>query len=178
VKKIDVPPDEVGSVSPLEREWLQIQASRMHSIAEIGCLRGKTTFTFLTACRGPVYAIDSWPGNLDNVFHADFVKNVGHFPRLIKLWEFSHIAAGLVPDVDMVFLDASKRYELLSQDLKLWTPKAKVLICGHDYGPYWDGSEPKDSEENECKRAVDEYFGENGFELFETIWFKWKDCHG
>jgi hypothetical protein len=163
-----------GSVSPSEREWLREHAGHMDSIAEIGCLRGVTTHTFLNACNGPVFAVDSWPGNLDNVFHADFVNRVGHYPNLRILWEFSHHAAHQVPDVDMVFLDASKRYEFLMRDLELWTPKARVLICGHDYGPYWDGTQPADPLENECKRAVTDFFGVGQIEVFETIWFKWK----
>jgi len=47
------------------------------------------------------------------------------------------------------------------EDLKLWEPKAKKLICGHDYdiGPYFG-----------VVLATDEYFGKKP-NLFERIWY-------
>jgi len=59
------------------------------------------------------------------------------------------------------FIDACHEYDFVMEDLKLWEPKAKKLICGHDYdiGPYFG-----------VVLATDEYFGKKP-NLFERIWY-------
>ena len=140
-----------GWMLPCELDWLSETAARMDSIAEIGCWKGRSTFALLEACKGPVYAVDHWLGSIDerDGAHAEavtgdvlavFLANVGHFGNLTVVRQRSIEAAWQVPDVDMVFLDGSHRYDDVFDDLLAWTSKAKRLICGHDSD--WPGVLP------------------------------------
>lgn len=79
----------------------------------------------------------------------------------------SAVAASLIDDksLDFVFIDADHVYESVKQDIELWLPKAKRLICGHDYGGrndrwgVWG-----------VKRAVDEMFGDRVMIRAGLIW--------
>ena len=66
---------------------------------------------------------------------AEFLKNVGHFPNLKPMKMSSVEAAKQFEDksIDMVFLDGGHRYQDVKEDIEAWLPKAKKLICGHDY---------------------------------------------
>lgn len=132
-----------GWMSPKELSWLEQRAREMDSIAEIGCWKGRSTHTLLSACPGTVYAIDHWQGSPDELEHShsevkradifeQFMANVGHFPNLRVMKMSSAEAASQVPEVDMVFIDGCHLYEYVSEDLNLWAPKARKLICGHD----------------------------------------------
>ena len=63
--------------------------------------------------------------------------------------------------IDMVFIDASHEYEDVKADIEAWRPKARRLICGHDYN--WPG----------VKRAVDEAFGGRATIAEGSIWQVW-----
>ena len=62
----------------------------------------------------------------------------------------------------MIFIDAGHNYDEVMEDLYAWEPKAKKLICGHDYSTSF----------LEVKRAVDDYFKAKDMkiELYESIW--------
>jgi hypothetical protein len=50
-----------------------------------------------------------------------------------------------------MFLDGDHEYEAVVADIKAWLPKARRLLCGHDYGhPDYPG----------VARAVDELFAD------------------
>ena len=71
-------------------------------------------------------------------------------PNLVAIREFSPAAAEQVPEVDMVFFDGDHEYEAVIADIETWLPKARKLLCGHDYGhPDHPG----------VAQAVDEVFG-------------------
>lgn len=127
-----------------ELEWLYQTASRMSSIIEVGCWRGKSTHALLSGCLGPVYAVDHWKGSPDEIGdnHADalhmdvfaqFMKNVGHFPNLKPVQMDSIRASRVLEPADMVFIDAQHSEQALIADYAAWLPKARHLICGHDY---------------------------------------------
>jgi len=67
--------------------------------------------------------------------HAEFMKNVGHYENLKVLKMPSLEAARQFEDksVDMVFIDGGHTYAEVKADIEAWLPKAKKLICGHDY---------------------------------------------
>lgn len=139
-----------GWMSPAELAWLQRTAATMLSVAEVGCLHGRSSTALLEGCPGPVYCIDPWDDAADRSY-ASFLGNCGQYPNLRPVRERSPAAVALVPpDIDMVFLDGDHTYEAVKTDLAVWLPKTRRLICGHDYNhPGFPG----------VKRAVDEIFG-------------------
>lgn len=51
----------------------------------------------------------------------------------------STAAAQVVPDSDVVFIDAGHGYEHVRTDIAAWGPKCEIL-CGHDFNPTaWPG---------------------------------------
>jgi len=155
-----------GWMTAEELDWLTSRSKEMGSVAEIGSWKGRSTFALLSACKGPVYAIDHFQGDPnserqkvvgDEVYEA-FMANVGHFPNL-KVMRMSSLEAAKAMDgdrIDMVFVDGN--HEAAKEDIEAWLPKTRRLICGHDYN-------------RECvRRAVTEQIGE--VETFQSIWFK------
>lgn len=135
-----------GWMTPEQLVWLGGRAAAMSSVAEVGSLRGRSSYALLTACRGPVYCIDPWPEH-----YEDFMAACGSFPNLVAVRAPSPEAAAQVPDVDMVFLDGDHEYEGVKADIEAWLPKCRKLLCGHDYGhPDFPG----------VAEAVHEAFGE------------------
>jgi predicted O-methyltransferase YrrM len=160
-----------GWMSGEELNWLFLRAKEMDSIAEIGSWKGRSTHALLTGCRGSVYAVDHFLGSpsapftqeeaKDEAVYNQFMENVGEFPNLVVVKKDSLEAALEVPQVDMVFIDADHTYEDIKRDIKAWMPKAKKLICGHDYDDGWPG----------IIQGVDETFEK--VEVIGSIWAKW-----
>jgi predicted O-methyltransferase YrrM len=160
-----------GWISEPELQWLHSTAKEMETIIEVGSWKGRSTHALLSGCPGTVWAVDHFEGNIgeeearkearEKDIHAEFMANVGQFPNLRLLRMANLEAAKLFEDrsVDMVFIDGGHRYEEVKADLIAWLPKAKKLICGHDY--CWPS----------VKQAVDEVFGKPDF-LCESIWIK------
>jgi hypothetical protein len=154
-----------GWQSDAELWWLHDRAAEMGSVAEIGCLRGRSSFALLTGCPGPVYCIEPWHDPGEHALRG-FVEACGHFPNLNMVRGWSPAAAAEVPDVDMAFIDGQHDYDSVAADIKAWLPKARRLIAGHDYSDA-DGYPG-------VKQAVDEVFG--GRVVFPertSIWAVW-----
>ena len=125
----------------------------------------------LSACPGPVYAIDHWEGSRDELDHAhkpardediygQFMGNVGHFPNLRVVRGDRLDVAQYVPMVDMVFIDACHIYEDVVADIRKWRRKARKIICGHD------------SHYDSIIRAIVEQFGKTGVQIgADSIWY-------
>lgn len=149
-----------GWMSPVELDWLYKTAKTMDSVAEIGSWKGKSTHALLSGCKGTVTAIDHFKGSKgeekahaeakDRDIFADFLANVGSFKNLKVFKRKSLAAVNKFADksVDMVFIDGEHTYEAVRDDIRAWTPKARKLVCGHDYNL------------PEVKQAVQEAFGE------------------
>jgi hypothetical protein len=60
-----------------------------------------------------------------------------------------------------VFLDADHEKGPFKRDLELWGPRAKKLLCGHDFGYGHPGIEA----------ALVETFGVGGVIAPQTIWW-------
>ena len=152
------PPSEVvveyqnfieGWIKPVELLWLYLTAKKMDSIVEIGSWKGRSTHALLSGCKGTVWAVDHFKGSKEHSGRRDlafsetekeglykaFLKNVGHFKNLKILKMDSLGAAKKFKDdsVDMVFIDGGHGYDEVKQDIKGWYPKAKKIICGHDF---------------------------------------------
>lgn len=128
--------------------WLYKKALEMDSIVEIGSWVGKSTHALLSGCKGTVYAVDHFQGSKDpsDPVHRrsgkeEFLKNCGHFPNLKLLEMPSGEAVKLFKDksVDMIWIDGGHLTEEVVEDVTLWKPKARKLICGHDVvmGTVW-----------------------------------------
>lgn len=145
VKPIEKDLDGIsGWMSKQELDWLAKSAKEMGSIVEIGCWKGRSTKVLLENCPGTVYAVDHFLGNPSDItgvmaekqdVYAQFIQNVGGFENLRVLRMSSEEAAGTVDGdrFDMVFVDGDHTSHGVKQDLELWVPKCKKLICGHDY---------------------------------------------
>lgn len=158
-----------GWMSKGELNWLKQTAEIMDNVVEVGSWKGRSTHALLSGCKGKVVAVDHFQGSEEEQegahaeakttdIHAEFMKNVGEFPNLEVMKMSSLDAAKLIPDqsVDMVFIDGAHDYESVKQDIEAWLPKARKMICGHDW--QW----------HSVQEAVTEKFGEP--DTADTIW--------
>ncbi len=130
-----------------ELNWLFKTAKNMNSIVEVGSWKGRSTHALLSGCQGIVYAVDHFKGSKtgqgnctpekaaqEDIFQ-EFLKNVGHFQNL-KVYKMDSLEAAKKfknKSVDMVFIDGDHSFESVKADIEAWLPKARKLICGHDY---------------------------------------------
>jgi hypothetical protein len=139
------PPDIQGWMSSDELTWLYERAREMASVVEIGSWKGKSTHALLSGCHGPVFAVDHFLGNPDELagqhkeaterdISVDFKKNVGNFPKLVMMRMDSIEASKFFREksVDMIFIDGCHTFEAVLADLKAWLPICRRLVCGHD----------------------------------------------
>lgn len=166
-----------GWMEEAELQWLHDRASEMDSVVEIGCYQGRSTFALLQGCKGLVYAVDPWfdiMRNGDNNL-VRFILNIQSrasrvgLPWPIDLRIVPMRSQDAAPDVlranmgpvDMVFIDGDHTEESVKQDIDLWLPRTRKLICGHDFGnPDYPGVE----------KAVREKFGNRVQHPVGLIW--------
>jgi hypothetical protein len=157
-----------GFMNMSELQFLYQESSKYDSIIEIGSFKGRSTHALLSGLSKKVYCVDSWNYNKEitcdedtfNEFKSNISLLAGNNGRLNINRLSSLEAAKLLPDVDMVFIDADHSYESVKADILAWLPKTKKLISGHDYAPNWPG----------VKQAVDEIFGDN-VKLVDLVWY-------
>lgn len=155
-----------------ELTWLYEMSKTMNTIVEVGSWKGRSTHALLSGCKGTVYAVDTWEGSKDekddtnwmakreDIFSM-FQANTQSFSNLKIVRKTSLDAANQFEDnsVDAVFIDAGHTYEEVKADIGAWIPKAKKIICGHDFLPnVWMG----------VIQAVEEKFGK--VKVNDTIW--------
>ena len=156
-----------GWMEPDELAWLYETASRMRTVCEVGSFKGRSTHALCAAGPERVVAVDHFrpehlmPMQGDEVFE-EFQRNTRGFSNLVVNRKWSTEAADDYPDAsfDMVFLDAGHDYTDILADIRAWRPKARLLLCGHDYREEYPG----------VIRAVDEELGP--VEVCNTIWAK------
>lgn len=137
-----------------ELEWLRGQAAQMHSIVEVGSLRGRSAFALARACNGPVYCIDPF-NDVGGHCYPAFLENVGYLPNVRTICGYSPAAGVEVKGmVDMVFIDGEHSRAGITADIDYWLPRTRKLICGHDYSSHPDAGYP------DVKAVVDEAFGD------------------
>lgn len=137
------------------------------TVVEVGTLFGLTAREMASnVIGGRVVAIDdfSWnPFGLPPKIHEAFTRRIlkGSNVELVKCssedWrgQFSG-------KIDMIFFDASHRYEDVKAECE-WAKKAGVrYVCGHDYG----NPNPRFG----VTRAVDEVFGKENVEVVGMCW--------
>jgi len=135
-----------GWMDNKELDWLYKQATGFDSIVEIGSWKGRSSHALLSGCKGTVHCVDEFKGSEEQTtdvhleatkrdISVDFFENVGMFKNLNQIRMDSRDAFELFADdsVDMVFIDGSHTFENVKADILNWMPKAKKLLCGHDY---------------------------------------------
>jgi glycosyltransferase involved in cell wall biosynthesis len=158
-----------GWMASDELKCLEGMAKLVDDVVEIGSWKGRSTYALLSNCKGTVYAVDTFEGCIEDKATIEeakaisieevFLKNVGHFANLKTMKMTSLEAAAQIESADMIFIDGSHEYEDVLADIKAWLPKAKKIICGHDY-----------TNHPGVKRAVDELIGP--VTLCNSIWIK------
>lgn len=145
-----------------ELQWLYDTAVSMKSVVEIGSFHGRSTYALLKACKGTVHSID----NDYDKGRAILRYNLSGFGNVVFNVLDSVEASKNFKDesIDMVFIDGDHSYPKVKLDIQAWFPKAKKVICGHDYI----------KEHPMVMRAVKEVFADK-FELHNTIWCVRKD---
>ena len=107
-----------------------IEKNNYTSMAEVGVRDGRTTFYLLDSIPNlKIYAIDlSIAG-----FYNEKIKSK-YNDRLIPIQGNSHHVAGLIPQVDLVFIDADHSYAGCSGDIKAYRDKviSGGILSGHD----------------------------------------------
>lgn len=157
-----------------ELTWLRKKAAEMDFILEVGAWKGRSTKALLEGCKKLVYTVDHFKGSPKEALHTNILKNepplfeqfahnLTDYNDLAVLKMTSKNASTLFPNksLDMVFIDGGHTYEEVRQDILLWLPKTKKLICGHDYTPAWIN----------VMKAVNDVLGDVQFH--ETIWYKY-----
>lgn len=134
-----------GWMSREELAWLHYQSLLMHSVVEVGCWMGRSTYALLSGCDGLVYAVDHFKGSSSeletnhreakttNIFTA-FMRNVYKFQNLrVKLGSSADISFEFEDNsIDMVFIDSEHTKWAVVSDLTVWSNKCRKLLCGHD----------------------------------------------
>lgn len=159
-----------GWMSDEELQWLFERGSEMRHVVEIGSFKGRSTHALISS-GAMVYSVDpylpmSFVNNDDRSSAED--RYIELMERFFLLHNFRQIRSKsemaerlFAPrSVDMVFVDGDHEFESVDKDIRLWYPKVKKLICGHDYGyADWPG----------VKQAVDRYFGH--VKTVGSIWY-------
>ena len=136
-----------------------IKDHNIKTVIEIGSFVGLSTVFFAERCERviaiePFNAIDNCDYLNDEMKEIaknqreEYDKNTAGFKNIdtIPLTSLKASKIPYFPDADLIFIDGSHKYEDVDQDIKIWLAKARVVICGDDYSPWWPG----------VRQAVDE----------------------
>lgn len=126
-------------------------------VAELGSFAGESALQFLESGKiAKLICVDQWIGGyddkLDTASRSDMRVAKQAFDIRVKAYRANNVyvlpmstvgAATMVAreSLDMVYIDASHRYEDVLEDLRSWIPKVKVggWIAGHDYARQFPG---------------------------------------
>lgn len=133
------------------------------TVIEVGAFLGKSTVFFAERCE-KVTVVDTFKGNDEPYMQLPQVQL--RLPTLYEQFLFNMRAMGVAdhvhpirmssreaiekhPDLtaDLIYIDASHKYEDVKYDIEAWRPRAKKILCGDDY---------TDGVGRDVKRAVDE----------------------
>lgn len=126
---------------------------------EVGSWMGASTCYLATESKTrekniKIYAVDTWEGSIGDEGHKNIIRNLdtslySKFLENMKRGGVDHIISPIKKtseeaskmfeneSVDVVFIDASHKYEDVKKDINFWYPKVKKggIISGHDYVP-------------------------------------------
>ena len=121
--------------------------------------------------------VDTWKGSEEHEgydilngdgLYKEFISNISQISNIINPVRMTSLEASKLYDdesLDVVFLDASHKYEDIKDDMIAWYPKVKKggIFAGHDY-PSW----------TQVVRAVEEFFPSKNFSSSELCWIHQK----
>ena len=142
------------------------------TVIEIGSFVGLSTVFFAERCEHVIaiepfnalqncdYLNDEMKKIAENQ-RAEYDKNTAGFKNIDTIASTSKQANRLpyFPDADLIYIDGSHKYEDVLEDIQIWLPKAKIVICGDDYSPWWPG----------VRQAVDEKLPEANKD--DRLWY-------
>lgn len=161
--------DELGSLTDEELNAVKAWASEKEGavVVEVGTLFGLTAREMARSnAGGRVVAVDnfSWnPFGLPSNVHEAFTRQIlrGSGVEVVNC-DSEDWREKFTGKIDMVFFDASHRYEDVKEECE-WAKAAGIgIISGHDYGnpnPLFG-----------VTRAVDEVFGKENVEVVGMCW--------
>jgi hypothetical protein len=127
-----------GYMSRIECEWLADCASRAVSWTELGAYCGRSMLCVgLHLPKGAsLRVVDCYLGTIaraGQTLFTTFIELQQKRPDLeiVLAYTDSAKAATVLPDCDVVFVDAGHTYQNVVADIKAWRPKCRQL-CGHD----------------------------------------------
>lgn len=138
------------------------------TILEIGSWTGLSALTFAPRFKH-VYCVDPWDAtegintqyNMAEVEKL-FDKRIEPFKNITKL-KCKSEECNFLWMVDIIYIDGCHTYDSVKQDIKIWLPKVKAVIAGHDYWPKkFDG----------VIKAVNEMLGKPDKVFPDTSWIK------
>ena len=163
------------------------------AIVEVGAAEGGTTAalaSIISSTNGHVFAIDPWE---DDEVRSKFYEVFNYLSNVTPIRMASARASQYFADksIDIVFIDADHSYTHVMEDLMVWAPKAKSIICGHDCEMKYSTFKDEDKEQIELHRedekvdfdahpgvikALYDTFNDE-FEIgtLSTIWWKYAD---
>lgn len=156
-----------------------IQGIEKPKMLEIGTYKGEAASIFASfGMFSEIHTIDPWEGDepalkLFNETWDDVKKeywtNIRQFRDIIHHHkDYSNNMIDKFSDgyFDFIYIDASHEYEDVSNDIKVWLPKTKNLIGGHDFVPEtWPG----------VVKAVEETFERDVMIFQDTSWLARKE---
>lgn len=137
-------------------------ARSAHSIAELGCFKGRSlTAMGLVNPKAELHAVDFFGDMSHRNYTGSTVEETRQNLESAGVTAEFHvgttdeIAPDFVQRIDLLHIDAGHSYEECANDLKNWVPKINAggAVCVHDYGP---GRNEK-LDRPEVQQAVDDW---------------------
>lgn len=160
-----------------ERLRQKIRDYENHSfkLLEIGSYKGESTSIFAASLIfEKIFCMDPFEGKEDALSLLDdewgdvkrnFYTNTRHWDNIHLIQDYSYNQANNFTDefFDVIYIDADHSYESVKNEIKLYEPKCKWIIGGHDYGV---------DEHPGVTDAVNEAFGKPTITFTDSSWFK------
>ncbi len=166
--RLEAAGNTAGWMTYAELIWLAREASKHHTIVEIGSYLGRSTRAMADNSEAVVYAVDDFKGPRDKGMPAMPVYEL-FLHSTIDLIQAGRVVPVIadhadvpeLPRPDMVFLDGDHSHAAVTRDIRRWAPSLLPggIICGHD------------SHMSDVMQAVDESFHHYRLAPGTSIWY-------
>ena len=143
----------------------------MESVAEIGSWKGRSTFALCSSGCQRIWAVDHFLGSSEHWAEYEFSKGWSPFPEFRRniLECFKNVTLKRMSSaeaskdfndgsVDLVYIDGAREFDLVLENLALWSPKARksIAVQTADLPP--------------VRHAFTHYFGRQPDQVVGDIW--------